>query len=218
MSTYKCARCKHEKEATMFGVNRNDERSKTCIKCNKQKVNWAKTKKDFVFELNDEWKQHPKYKGYYCDELGHVINKKTKKLIGKLNDNGYIQLSLMIPELKMVLAHRFIVETWKGAIEEDMVINHINEKKCDNRLENLEIVTKSENNEKSTKKVSGQRKPKPCIGINQKTNEKFNYKSLSEAERKTGCGHPSIQMVCDGIINTTTSNTSGDIWAFKYKQ
>lgn len=218
MASFKCSMCLITKSKDNFGLNKLKERSKTCTKCDEKRTKWNETKKNFIFVLNDNWKTHPdkKYKNYRCDELGHVINVKTKKLVGTLGKNGYVQLCVCVPELEMILAHRFVYECHHGIIPDDKVINHINENKCDNRIENIECVTKSENNIKSTKKITGRRKPTICIGINQTTKEEFKFKSLRKACMKTGCCSQSIQRICDGVQNLVASTTSADKWIFKY--
>jgi hypothetical protein len=220
MTNFKCPNCLNHKENDMFHFI-NDKRQSICKDCNDIKLKYYNDKKDFKYTLNEDWKEHPVYKGYYCDKLGHVINGKTKKLMGALTIFGYIRLTLYVLEKKHFYCHRFIYETWIGDIPDKMVINHINEKKCDNRLENLELVTKGENTTKSKvfneMNKKGQRKRKPVYGTNTSTNETFNYKSLRDAERQTDIGHPSIQKCCDGITKSATSKSTGDKWTFNYK-
>lgn len=48
---------------------------------------------------------------------------------------------------KKVLCHRFIYEYFYGKIPKHLEINHKNHKKHDNRIDNLELVTKSQNNQ-----------------------------------------------------------------------
>lgn len=216
MTNFKCPNCLTYKEDTEFNFI-GEKRQSICKVCNDVKLKYYNDKKDFRYTLNDDWKEHPVYKGYYCDKLGHVINKKTKRLIGALEQNGYIRLTLYVLEKKHILSHRFIYETWIAEIPDEMVINHINEKKCDNRLENLELATLSENSFKSTNKISGTRKRKPVVGTNSNTNKSEEFKSLSDAERKTNINCRSIQFVCDGVTNSATSKSTGDKWTFKYK-
>lgn len=215
---FRCSRCGCFKEGGRFGLNRKNERNKTCKRCNKDKIEMQREKKEFTYELNENWKEHPIYKGYYADKFGHVINNKTKRLIGRLNDCGYIRISFRVPELKHMQAHRFIYECWNEVISDEMVINHIDEIKNNNFLDNLELVTASENSKKSTKlnKINkeGHHKPKAVCGTCEALNKKKEYKSLRDAERKTGCNHCSIQRVCDGEYNTVTDK-DGNKWIFK---
>ena len=220
MAEYKCSRCKCVKCDKEFGLNNKNERNKTCKSCNIQRVEYNKNKKDFKYKLDDSWVEHPKYKGYFCNKLGQVINNNTKKLIGSLLSNGYIQLSLYVPDSKKVYCHHFVYETLKGKIPKGKIINHINEIKNDNRIENLELVTKSENSIKSTKlnelNKQGRRKTKLCYGKKIDDKDWTKFKSLSDASRKTNICPQSIQKVCDGIQNSCTSKSDNSKWIFKY--
>jgi hypothetical protein len=61
--------------------------------------------------------------------------------------NGYLRVSLRINHKSyQVLAHRLVWQYFYGDIPEELEINHLNGVKDDNRLDNLEIVTTSENN------------------------------------------------------------------------
>ena len=77
--------------------------------------------------------------------LGRVKNAKTDKLLqGKITDAGYREYCLTLNGKKQSFrAHKIVWEAWVGT--EQMVINHINGNKLDNRLENLENVSNQEN-------------------------------------------------------------------------
>lgn len=82
---------------------------------------------------------------YMVSNLGRVKNAKTDKLLqGKITDAGYREYCLTLNGKKQSFrAHKIVWETWVGT--EQMVINHINGNKLDNRLENLENVSNQEN-------------------------------------------------------------------------
>ena len=70
----------------------------------------------------------------------------------KFTDNhiGYLFVKLVNNEGERNLyVHRLVYTTFVGVIPDGSQINHINHNKSDNRLENLEVVTASENQEKS---------------------------------------------------------------------
>jgi len=226
---FKCSRCQCFKIESEFNKTKKDIRAKTCKVCDEYRKSYYKKQRELEDEMNWKldkkiWKSHPEHPNIYCNELGQVINKKTKKFIGKLTPNGYIQLGLNIDENgKQIfkLAHHFIYECWKGVIPEGKVVNHINEIKHDNRIENLELVSLSENTKKSTKSQEinkqGRRKPKKCLGKQEDKKEWIEFKSLADASRKTKINHRSIQSVCDGIYNSCTSKSDNSKWVFKYQ-
>ena len=71
-------------------------------------------------------------------------NKKLKK--GFINSGGYNCIFLSKNgKLYSRLIHRLVYEAWNGKIDEDLTIDHIDENKKNNKLENLQIMTRSEN-------------------------------------------------------------------------
>ncbi len=71
--------------------------------------------------------------------LKSVTNKRERPLISQ---NGY-QITRIGHQNKYV--HRLVWESFIGEIPEGMEIDHINSNRLDNRLENLQLVTKKEN-------------------------------------------------------------------------
>lgn len=61
--------------------------------------------------------------------------------------SGYVSVTLRtdVNVYKTRFVHRLVFEAFKGPIPKGLEINHKNGIKHDNRLENLELVTKSEN-------------------------------------------------------------------------
>lgn len=56
--------------------------------------------------------------------------------------NGYLRIEI---NKKAYSIHRLVYETFVGPIPQNMVIDHINGIKDDNRLENLRCISQSEN-------------------------------------------------------------------------
>jgi hypothetical protein len=94
------------------------------------------------------WKDVPNYEGHYqVSNLGRVKSLKSGKdkiLKPKGNGRGYLQVGLRKEgERKFFLIHRLVMLLFVG--ESDLEVNHKNGIKADNRLENLEYCTRSEN-------------------------------------------------------------------------
>jgi hypothetical protein len=73
-----------------------------------------------------------------------------KNLKPKTKKNGYLEVSLSLPNgSKSFYVHRLIVNTFLGEIPKGFNVNHIDGNKKNNCLENLEIITYSENSKHS---------------------------------------------------------------------
>jgi len=99
-------------------------------------------------ELKEIWKDIPNYEGLYqMSNLGRVKSLKfgKEKIIKpQENSRGYIQVGLCKEgERKFFKVHRLVMLLFVGA--SDLQVNHINGIKTDNRLENLEYCTGSQN-------------------------------------------------------------------------
>lgn len=81
------------------------------------------------------------YKGFTVKDDGTVINRFGKQ-VGFTNKHGYRYIQI---GSKRIGEHRFVWEAFNGEIPEGMEIDHINTNRADNRLENLRLVTISEN-------------------------------------------------------------------------
>ena len=91
---------------------------------------------------------HHIYTNFGANKYGQVYNKKTKRCsIGNLQPSGYLKTQLNQIGLppKHFYIHRLVYECFNGDIPDGMQINHIDSNRQNNCIDNLEIVTKSEN-------------------------------------------------------------------------
>lgn len=112
--------------------------------------------------MEEIWKDIVGYEGYYqISSSGQVRNTKTKKiLIGDTNNIGYRRVTLYSPIKKRFFIHRLVAQHFCDGYTEDLVVNHIDGNKLNNRADNLEWVTRSENDLHAYK--LDLRKPHPC--------------------------------------------------------
>ena len=93
--------------------------------------------------------KHPVFTNYAANEDGSIINVKTgKNRKMSKNHRGYLFFSIYHKKLdtpKIYTQHRFIYEVFKGPIPKCFEIDHINNDKTDNRIENLQLLTHKEN-------------------------------------------------------------------------
>lgn len=95
----------------------------------------------FTFE---RWKWNENYQIFVSNQ-GRIKNKNKQLLPIKVkNGTGYLVIQLENGLFKAV--HRIVLETWKPIINmEDFTVDHHNHNKRDNRLCNLEWMTREDN-------------------------------------------------------------------------
>lgn len=91
--------------------------------------------------------EHPYWLGYKADKNGSVLGKRGYELSPISHHTGYQVMTVRKRGIqKQLRLHRFIWECHNGIIEDtSLVINHIDGDKHNNSLDNLELVTSSEN-------------------------------------------------------------------------
>ena len=97
-----------------------------------------------------------RYKGYAVHSTGKVEKKKGMGYINPaLDKDGYCRFNVVDNGVRTSYRlHRFIWEAFYGAIPNGMSIDHINGDKTDNRLNNLQLLTFSENASKANQRLS----------------------------------------------------------------
>ena len=172
--------------------------------------------KHFILENGKKFFIHPVYKKYAANEDGEIMNIRLRKARkGYLINNGYLRCSIITEEnkTKNYLSHRFVFECFYGLIEKNKQINHINFIRNDNRLKNLEALTPSENNKKSSKNRNFgfyRNNPKRVKAINLKTKKETNFNSFYSVYKILGIQAAQVKMICDGIKYCKTANSKVD--------
>lgn len=116
-----------------------------------------------------------KYEGYYVCKEGFIISVKTRGYEGmfrydnpkyhsvKKDKDGYFEvcLSITVDGVQKRIyrrLHRLIWETLNGDIPKGMTIDHIDNVKTNNNLNNLQLLSRSENTAKANKRRKGKTK------------------------------------------------------------
>lgn len=130
--------------------------------------------------INTDWKICPILPYYEVSKTGQIRTAEGKKLVGNKNPDGYIEVKVPSKALnndgkqKTMRVHRLIMETFNPIQNSELyVVDHINGKRDDNRIENLRWVTQRQNVEF---------KDENYININenyQKLIQKYGYEGLN---------------------------------------
>lgn len=138
-------------------------------------------------------------------EDGRLYNHKTKKFKKWAKDtNGYMKTQIWTAgRAKNVLQHRLLAEQFIPNNECKKQVNHINGIKSDNRIENLEWVTQSENAKHSF--ANGlQKVTRPCKKVIDIITNKI-YESVTEAAKQNSISRSHLSnMLISRVTNKTT--------------
>ena len=107
---------------------------------------------------SDNWKTLIENENYEicCEYPCCVRNKRSKRILKPwIDSNGYLRIDLYhLGKPVHYLVHRLIVNNLMGGIPKGMCIDHINNIRTDNRIENLRVVSYSENSVNKKRKTS----------------------------------------------------------------
>lgn len=128
--------------------------------------------------------------GYSVSNLGRIKNNIGKILEGHITKRGYISVKI---QNKAFFVHRIVATVFLGNIGEDYVVNHKDGNKSNNILENLEIVTQSQNIQHAydTKLIEKTNKVK-VIQVDEYGNIVRIFDSMTEVEKITGINRGNI--------------------------
>lgn len=177
------------------------------------------------------WKPVLGYEGFYeVSNLGRVrsLNRPTKNrnklakgriLKGKISSNGYPTVHLSLNGIaNWIHIHRLVALAFIPNPDNLPMINHLNEIKTDNRVENLEWCTALHNNNWGTRtirsslsKINHPKRSMPVIQLSLDGSFVAEYPSIREAERLTKIDFSSIRCCAHHYISTA----GGYKWEFK---
>lgn len=172
--------------------------------------------------MKEIWKSIKGYPNYMVSNMGNVkslgrlVDRKSKgkrwqeeKILKPKIDNregkGYLFVCLYKNGVKKWYPiHRLVYEAFYGIIPQGMQVNHINEIKSDNRLENLNLMTPKENanwgtrNERVTEKTTNGKLSKPVVQMDKTNKIIAEFPSIMEVQRRLGISVSHISKCCKG--------------------
>lgn len=181
--------------------------------------------------MNEEWRPIPNFDGYEASNKGRIrsVTRRVRCRNGfrtvagivlkcfRARKTGYLQVALYG---KRQSAHRLIALTWCGGYFDGAWVDHLNGIRDDNRPENLQWVTPSENCARPYRNgtranpfkgiFSGNHPTaKAVVATCVQTGARKVYASAMDAVRE-GFDSASISRCCRGMI----SYHKGHVWAF----
>lgn len=199
------------------GLSTNLNSIKASISCSIRGV--YKTSFGFKWELdkgysfdNENWKEinieNQDTTGYYISSLGRFKNRKGVIMTEyKPHHSGYIYLRVNI---KKYALHRLVALTFIENLENKPFVNHIDGNKLNNKLDNLEFVTCSENNLHNYKIGLTNGHKRKIVQYDLEMNEIKKYDTIKEASIILNI---SLSCIKD-VLKTKQKSTKGFI--FKY--
>lgn len=159
--------------------------------------------------VKETWKTVNVFDNYEVSNFGNVRNKTTLKIMKQCNDqDGYKLVNLSNKgKTKLFRVHRLVLSTFTK--DSNKQVNHINENKQDNNLNNLEWVTCKENINHGTRNRRVSEKLSKKINQYDLNGNLINtFYGINEAERQTGISNQSIGKCALGKYKTA----GGFVW------
>jgi len=175
--------------------------------------------------MNEVWKNIVGYEGkYQVSSFGQVrsidrIDASGKKRKGRLlkpckDKDGYLYVGLSDGGVTIRRIHKLVAEAFIGSCPNGHQVNHKDENKTNNRIENLEYVTAKQNINYGTGiKRRAEKRGSAVCQLSKSGDVIAKYRSLREAAKETGIDFRNIRKCCIGEKYYKTAG--GYIWKYE---
>lgn len=166
--------------------------------------------------MEELWRTIEEAPNYEVSNQGRIRNKKTQRILnpGAYGATGYKQVNMAIPaegnKQKKRYIHRLVAQYFIPNPEDKREVNHINGNKLDNRAENLEWVTSSENQIKRHEQgnIKTSHRKVGCYDMDNNLIQTF--ESIVKAAEAMGVKRGAI----DNAVHGRHKTSCGYIWKF----
>lgn len=150
------------------------------------------------------WKDIPSLEHYQASTLGNIRYKGHDKRKLQLNSSGYLYLGVRLNgKFVNLRVHRLIAETFIPRVEGKDLINHIDGDRTNNRIDNLEWCTASENEVHKVWALGKKQTPPANVSRVVDIDTGIVYESIKEAAEATGADRHHIGEVASGKRKST---------------
>jgi hypothetical protein len=164
----------------------------------------------------EQWKKIVEATNYEVSNLGRIKNTKSGQILNPgIAGNGYKQVSLRIidsDKFEKRYVHRLVATYWIDNPEEKREVNHKNLNRTDNRVENLEWITSSENQKHKYANGNYKTSNRKVVQLDENDNQIKTYSSVAEAAKAMGINRQGIDKVCKGTYGRKTA--AGFKWKY----
>ena len=164
----------------------------------------------------EEWKDIPNHKGLYkISDLGNVKSLYSNKILKPSIDKyGYTRFSATKDKIqKTLIIHRLVAKLFIPNPNNLPQVNHKDEDKLNNSIDNLEWCTSTYNHSYGTGNIRRKVNQKAKAVVQYTTNNSYinSFFSIKEAERVTGIKSYNISAVC----KNKRKIAGGYIWSYE---
>ena len=161
------------------------------------------------------WKNIEESTNYEVSNYGNIRNTKSGQILNPgESGNGYKQVALKMKasnKFEKRYVHRLVAFYWLENPENKREVNHINLDKTDNRVENLEWITSSENQKHKYQDRDYRTSNRKVAQMDLDNNIIAVFDSVADAAQAMGGTRQGIDKVCKGIYGRKTAH------GFKWK-